>query len=94
MLLAERCLTMRVAVRGCHDAVEFRFRGGQWFGEAGDLVEITFHEATLESERDRQSWPEQARPISLSAIAGGDIRKWLNQEREYCADMAVTRSIS
>ena len=42
--LANSGSTMRVAVRNRADAVEFRFRGGQWFSEDGEPVEIHGYE--------------------------------------------------
>ena len=33
---------MRVAIRGCDDAAQFVFRGGQWFAEDGLPAKITF----------------------------------------------------
>ncbi len=35
---------MRVAISGCEDVVEFRFRGGIWFWEGRAPVEIQIHE--------------------------------------------------
>jgi hypothetical protein len=42
ILLSLRGLQMRVAVPGNDDAVELIFRGGQWFAENGEPVEITY----------------------------------------------------
>ena len=33
---------IRVAIPGCDDAAEFLCRGGRWFSEDGELVEIDF----------------------------------------------------
>ncbi len=40
ILMAVSGPTLRVAVRGFDDVVEFRLQGGQWFSETGELVEI------------------------------------------------------
>lgn len=43
VLLCRRGLEMRVAVAGWADAAVIRHRGGQWFAENGDPVEIEMH---------------------------------------------------
>jgi hypothetical protein len=40
ILLSRHGSNMRVAIRGCDDAVELRWLGGHWFAENGDPVEI------------------------------------------------------
>jgi hypothetical protein len=52
VLLAHRGLIMRVAVFGYDDAVELRFRGGHWFAESGDLVQVEFRPTCLDVEGD------------------------------------------
>ena len=42
-LLAVSGPKMRVAIAGVNDAVEFHLRGGQWFSEEGELVEIQLY---------------------------------------------------
>jgi hypothetical protein len=48
VLLAHCDLIMRVAVFGCDDAVELRFRGGHWFAENGDLVQVEVRPTCLD----------------------------------------------
>lgn len=50
VLLCRHGLAMRVAVLDGDDTMEMRFRGGQWFAENGELVEIEFHPAKVEGE--------------------------------------------
>ena len=52
IVLSSRGLTLRVAVWGSDDAEEFRFRGGQWFAENGEPVQIAAHGEELEPEVD------------------------------------------
>jgi hypothetical protein len=42
IVLATHGSTMRVAIPGCDDVAEFSCRGGQWFSDAGQPVEIGF----------------------------------------------------
>jgi hypothetical protein len=39
---------MRIAVSGCDDAAEFWCRGGQWFAEDGDPVQIDIQAVAAE----------------------------------------------
>ncbi|MGO9256146.1 MAG: hypothetical protein ACLQU1_07585 [Bryobacteraceae bacterium] len=48
VLLWSRGLKMRIAVSGYEDAAEFRCRGGQWFAENGDAVQIDIHAIAAE----------------------------------------------
>jgi hypothetical protein len=76
VLLWSRGLKMRIAVSGNEDAAEFRCRGGQWFAENGDPVQIDTY--ALAAERHG--------PCALSLGDGrGDARSlcsdapaWLN----------------
>jgi hypothetical protein len=43
VLLYSCGLTLRVALLGSDDAVELHFRGGHWFRENQEFVEIEFH---------------------------------------------------
>ena len=54
---------MRVALAGFDDVAEFRLRGGQWFSEAGELVEIQCCSAAAADDFDSQ--------VSLHHNAGG-----------------------
>jgi hypothetical protein len=42
LVLATFGSTIRVAIPGCDDAAEFTCRGGHWFSEDGEPVEIAF----------------------------------------------------
>jgi hypothetical protein len=46
--------TLRVALPGSDDAVEYRWAGNQWRDESGTLVEIEFD--TSEEAFDRSRW--------------------------------------
>jgi hypothetical protein len=72
-LLAQCGTAMRVAVRGSGDATEFRFRGGQWFAEDGNLVEIALHPSFREEYS--LGGPCGDAP-SIPAL--GDLGGWLN----------------
>jgi hypothetical protein len=48
ILLWSQGLQMRIAVSGCDDAAEFRSRGGQWFAEDGDPVQIDIQAVAAE----------------------------------------------
>jgi hypothetical protein len=41
---------LRVAVRGCDDAMEFRCHGGQWFSPSGEPVEIRMYQAGFDED--------------------------------------------
>jgi hypothetical protein len=43
VLLLSCGLTLRLALLGSDDAAELHFRGGHWFRENGEFVEIEFH---------------------------------------------------
>jgi hypothetical protein len=76
VLLAVHGLTLRVAIQGCGDAAELRFRGGQWFAECGDPVQIDFHPFSLDDELDRVALHlEVAGHSLLAAVRTGG---WLN----------------
>ena len=74
VLLVAAGLTMRVAVQGQRDAVEYHFSGGQWFAESGGLVEIDCRAVPL--------GPQSESPQGTFTIdrprAGGDTSSWRN----------------
>jgi hypothetical protein len=72
VLLTERDLIMRVAVFGCDDAIEFRFRRGHWFAENGDLVQVEFHPTCLDVEGNCASGG------SVFNLTRHDLCSWLN----------------
>jgi len=42
IVLSTRGTIVRVAIPGCDDSIEFSYRGGHWFSEEGEPVEIEF----------------------------------------------------
>lgn len=77
VLLAARGLEMRVAVKGHRDAAEFRFRGGLWFAEEGDPVEVDFPD--LPSGFTGNSMPAYDRIAGMDvASQPTDAGRWLN----------------
>ena len=68
ILLASYPFGMRVAIDGCDDAVEYRFRGGQWFDAAGYLVEIQIHEnATFLDSDEIVDYPTESPAVRDSS---------------------------
>ena len=58
---------MRVAIRDCDDAAEFRFRGGQWFAEDGFPVKIAFLSPFGHEGFDR--WVDADSPLAGAAVS-------------------------
>ena len=52
VLLAVSGLEMRVAIPGSDDAVKFCLRGGQWFSEEAELMEIQPYSAPEDDDFD------------------------------------------
>ena len=71
VLLGSKGRKMRIAVPGCDDAVELRSRGGQWFAENGDPVQIDLIPA------DRQDPPERWLGGEGDSI-GAQAQLWVN----------------
>jgi len=62
-------LRLRVAVRGCDDAIEFRCQGGQWFSPSGEPIEIRMYQAGFDEDMARVDWEEgMANRDSVSAL--------------------------
>ena len=74
VILSVSATTMRVAISGCDDAVEFRFHGGIWFWEGRAPVEIQLYERPYGYDAERL--------VSVGSTASMDCGKvqtaWVN----------------
>ena len=78
VLLAASGLLLRVAISGFDDAVEYRLRGGQWFSDQGEFVEIRPYSALAEDDPDS---PRTAGGLAVSTNPAGLLAcapAWVN----------------
>jgi hypothetical protein len=77
IVLAVHGSVLRVAIPGCDDAVVFSLRGGQWFREDGEPVEISF--------RDTEDADDAIASASKYETAQGCLspNAWLAQEAAW-----------
>jgi hypothetical protein len=68
-------LGMRVAVADHQDAVEFQCRGGQWFAESGDPVQIEMQAVAQEDDNSFAPPPDDS--VGVASFCREDPA-WLN----------------
>ena len=76
VVLSHRGVILKAAICGCDDAAEFHFRGGQWFSEQDEPVEIRMYSAPTaeESGNEWASCPGECE-ISCSVVWEGALTR-------------------